>query len=529
MKASVIIAITYLVCNCLGAVCYQQAINDISYWNQRFPALADSIHQQAQQYYQSKNQFAPKDEFESKTDYLLRLLNTYPEVKKHEFDPLVPAYQKMFAAYAQEVELPAAKFVLGTYEPENERFPLTIILPDSISTSTYLKLPSAQARLLKQNWNTCTKTVYGVFSVFAYPTPSRIFIQNADKTFTHSEKLAVVGRIVIPQRMIYITPVRNRTAFYIQPNDHREMYELNAATGALSKVSFPLPQNKSASSIPDSYCWQSTVNLAANRMIRHCARPHDIYQTYNARNDYYLYSYDLNLPDNMRKEILLGDENTSSEIWIAMKDCGISPGGRIILHENTKGINLYDFDNGEILAQYPIEITRVESPFSVAFDPFDKKIYTITNGETMIYNVVTKAISNLELNAKETKTDNSGLRMAYWGASNPVLSLMSFKTKDIRTYTLPDEDYPKGITAIKGVDFSPDDRLMAILGVTATNTDYRIFIYDTTNGKLLRKIDQANISSVCFTKDGQNLLSISTVGNELLVLHLGITAQELTK
>jgi WD40 repeat protein len=486
------------------AVTYKESIKEIAYWNKHFSQVADKVHKSAKNYYEKNQVFAKQGISETNNDYLIRIMQEYPQVKKHEYDNLLNEYRKMFKTYGQDIELPEAKILFPYYDNNKQAFMINVTFSDSISEYFEIKMSQAEGESLKKAWDSCEKKAYAAYGFKAAPSLYKITIINKEKNISIEEMLKDFELIQCHSTYNIVIPVKNRTKFFIEQVGSQE-------------VIFSPFENTQELSPFHLFCAGASSNLMTNRLAGRSGYNNEI-------SGYKLLKFDFTDSDSSTTYTTI--RGIPKQI---LQYCTkLSPEGRVILQELPEGVYFYDFESGKELGKIMSrEPEKIHAPLNYIFDPYALKIYTIGTFQAEIYDITTKQNSNF-MGVTETlggRADNSNQRMAYWGGFSRDIHIMTFKTGKIATITIPEDNHSTSYSRNTEVDFSPDDRLMAVLTDTSTKGDNQLYIYDLKNNKLLRSIHTNNVIHICFAKDGQNV--ICTLGDWIKVVHLGIQPAEL--
>jgi hypothetical protein len=207
----------------LTAVSYQQAIDEIAYWNKRFPETAQRVHKWAKSYYEETNLFSAQKKNETNRAYILRLLKAYPEVKEHEFDPLLKDYRKMFEAYGQDVEFTEADIRYRYYDTNYQVAMLEVAYSDYISECFPIKMTQSEADILHDNWDACEKKVYAAYGIKKSPSLYRISVTNKDLNISIEQTVEDFEQVQCYMNYNTITPVKNRTEYFLEQAGSQEM------------------------------------------------------------------------------------------------------------------------------------------------------------------------------------------------------------------------------------------------------------------------------------------------------------------
>ncbi|HNX01073.1 MAG TPA: hypothetical protein PKK33_06880, partial [Candidatus Cloacimonadota bacterium] len=352
-------------------------------WNERFPVIADSIHHQAQAYYQSKNLFAPQGKSESNKDYIIRMLNTYSEVKHHEFDPFIPYYQRMFSSSESEVTLTGEKYELSPYDAQAQEFTIYVRFgQDTISNTIKMKMDLETSKVFWQNWNKYNKKATFITGFDGLYIPVKFHIWNAD----HSFDTTITPNPIMFSNYDYNTlmvPIRNFNLYLFEPYKQAE-YLFNPIDLSTQYTDFHLN------------CRSVVSNLMVNRLIGRTS--------FNRSTGEYNISkwYETILPHNGHEEMLGLPKRVHFDMtkpdsivhfkdkieWQSRKTSGISPEGRLFIHQSQDGMYIYDFDSGKRLLKvcdgFKNDGTETFS-VTYAFDPFRKLIYMASNDSMHVY------------------------------------------------------------------------------------------------------------------------------------------------
>jgi WD40 repeat protein len=356
--------------------------------------------------------------------------------------------------------------------------------------------------MLRKVWDKCTKRVWGSYGIDSQLRPSRIFIQTPDKEYTYSGNLDYIDKIEYKGTYATIVPIRNRNLFYIEPPASPE-YLFDPSLKSLEPANHHL------------YCAGAASNLMANRLAGRMG--------YNSETkEYQLLKIDFNLSAS---PLVYAKFKVKERDYRYLMCTGLSPDGRIIVQGMPESIHFYDFDSGKLLDSLAFNGKYSYGKNSYVFDPFHKKLYISTSEKTEVYEFKTGKLSSHALEATQIKADNSNMHMAYWNDKSNLLHIMNLKHQAVKVFGLPDLENVD-VRQINAVDFSADDRLIAVLANKGFGKTC-LYVYDLKHEKLLRKIELFDFVNLSFTNDGQNLLCSSN-GNEVInVIHLGIQPEEL--
>jgi hypothetical protein len=507
MRKLTLILLALYSASLMFAISSQDISKDINFWNERFPSLADSVHHNAQVYYKSAGLFSKQAKNESNSDYVIRLLSTYRIVKKHEYDPLLSSYRKMFVTYSHEFTMSSAKCILSPYDADAKRYDILVCIEkDTLNIDFWIPLEPDMARLFWENWNSYNKTVYGGYGISNRLLPTRLLIHTSDNSFVLNVKANFIEsfRDSNPNTSTII-PIRNYNSFLVEPRYNPE-YFFDPVKHTYKLTNFHLN------------CRSVASNLMANRLIGRTPYPYQ-------QGEYNISKWDLssaNPPDSIIHGAIYSKNNVYTN---ARHTCALSPDGRIIINQTNSGIFLYDFESGKMLEKVSDSLPTGnydDSGIYYAFDPYKKKIYFSGIDSIMVYDVVEQKLSLLKKGFDRLSSDNSSQQMAYWSKygslSSSHLGLLDFKSNITKTIELSND-----ASGISQVVFSPDDRYLAVVANVYNGGSNHVFIVDGTTGEVVLDTKvYSQIGSLSYTKDGQNLLCAPYDNNGIFVIHLGI-------
>jgi hypothetical protein len=508
MKFRTILVIALLlVAPYLGAVVsYSQACGDIAYWNKRFATVADSIHKSADKHYSRSGIFGPQTEFESTPRYIQRLMSGYHEVKKREFDTFLPWLDRMFAVYAQEVSMGSASFTLGIYDADRELMPLEITVLDTVKLQLKTKIAPSNAKTLKEKQKQCRLRVFGAYGILDHPSPYRYTITGPDGRDIINERLPVFQHVPVFDASSNIIPRKNRQEFWLESYGKQEaVFSAAKAKATLSKDHL--------------FVRGCSSGQMSNRTVGRSGYKRDT-------REYALLKYDFTASDTLQTYLRCKDVDYKGDL---PKHSGLSPEGRIIVQEHADSTNLYDFASGRNLGRVLKYKNKNIGGKSYVFDPFEYRIYIIGYEDQYYYDVLKKEAVPFSLPATESRANNSNTHAALWYHDSNTLLLLNLKTKDIVPVKLKDSGNPEQSLQIRAVDFSPDDRLLAVLAGTGNYYQSYLLVYDMRNRNLLRMISITSGWRIAFSKDGQNILCTDDRSRNVNVIHLGIQPGELSR